>query len=178
MSITPSTDTKSGTAGTNVIYTLALTNNGSTADTFDLSLSGNTWQTTLQASSIGPLESGASTTIEVTVTLPDSGTNGDQDIATLTATSQGDPTQQAQASLTTVLSVETGEPYGITIDPSRPSESAGASTTITYTLQLTNIGTQADTFDLTLAGNEWQTTLETSTIGPLEAVPVPAYKYM
>lgn len=169
VSITPATDTKSGTAGTTVIYTLTLTNNGSTADTFDLAISGNTWQTTLQASSIGPLESGASTTIEVSVTLPASGTDGDTDTATLTATSQGDPTRQAQASLTTVFSAATGDTYGITIDPSQPSQSAGASATVTYTLQLTNIGTQPDTFDLTFKGNAWQTTLETSTIGPLES---------
>ncbi len=93
------------TAGTVVTYTLHVTNTGNTADTFDLSVAGNAWTTTLSDSSVS-LGIGESTMVTVMVDISSGATDGEMDVATVTATSQGDSAVSDSAMLTTTAVVD------------------------------------------------------------------------
>ena len=77
---------------------------------------------------------------------PDSGAAGDSDITTLTATSQGDPTQQAKAILTTIFNEDTGSTIGDDLEKENPEVVHFADQTHTsepgsqaiYSLSITN----------------------------------------
>ena len=96
----------SGLVGETVTYTLQITNTGNLADTFDLSVSGNSWTTTFSQSSIS-LAAGASTTVEAYVDVPSGASDGDMDTATVTATSQSDPGESDSVMLTTTADIGT-----------------------------------------------------------------------
>jgi subtilisin family serine protease len=100
--LTPTVHTMSGNPDTTVPHTLTLTNNGSTTDTFDLAVTGNVWTTTVPAT-VGPLAAGASEDFAVEVDIPFSAHGGDEDVATVTATSQGNPEQSDSSTLTTIV---------------------------------------------------------------------------
>jgi hypothetical protein len=97
-----------GEVGTTVTYMLEVMNTGNTADTFDLAVTGNNWNTTLSESSVS-LNAGNSATIMVTVNIPVIATDGAMDTVTVTATSQGDGAVSDSATLTTTA-VVTGPP--------------------------------------------------------------------
>jgi len=90
----------SGLVGTTIDYTLQVTNTGGYTDTFNLALSGNIWTTALSANSI-TLGAGASGDLVVSVSIPAGATEGDFDLATVTATSTNDPSSSDQAIFTT-----------------------------------------------------------------------------
>jgi hypothetical protein len=92
-----------GLTGSNVEYTLTVTNTGNTADTFDIEVSGNAWLTDAPAS-IGLLP-GESMDVTVTVSVPGGAADGAADVATVTFTSQGDGNVSASAELTTTADV-------------------------------------------------------------------------
>jgi len=87
--------------GTQLTYTFTLTNLSASEDTFDLQITGNTWDTFVETNPIGPLASGESFEFNVTIDIPESVEDGDQDIAVITAISQGDPNMQAAATIET-----------------------------------------------------------------------------
>jgi subtilisin family serine protease len=58
--------------------------------------------------------------------------------------------------------------YGVELTPPVGAKSGDPNTTITYTLQITNIGLVSDTFDIAVAGNNWTTTTPAQ-LGPLAA---------
>jgi hypothetical protein len=86
----------SGEPDSQVVYSIAVTNTGNFTDTFTISVTGNSWTTDAPADT-GPLAPGASTTVEVTVTVGD----GKSDTATVTFTSSLDDSVTAAATLTT-----------------------------------------------------------------------------
>jgi uncharacterized membrane protein len=95
-------DSLRGTApGSMVTYTLYVTNTGSFSDTFDVTVT-STWQVDI-VTSIGPLNPGEVTVVQVSVHIPAEATWGDIDIATLTFTSQGNPLVSQEIELTTLL---------------------------------------------------------------------------
>ena len=100
----------SGSVGSTVTYTLQITNTGNSADTFDLSVSGNLWSTTFSQSSVA-LAVGASTTVEVWVEVPSGATVGDADTTLVTATSQGDPGESDTLQLTTTATAAVDDWY-------------------------------------------------------------------
>jgi uncharacterized membrane protein len=91
--------------GTSISYTLALVNLSSMEDSFDIEITGNAWQTSAPPGPIGPLSPGGSVTVTVTVTVPESALHGDQDVATITVISQGDPARTATAVISTTARV-------------------------------------------------------------------------
>ncbi len=91
---------QSDAPGSDVVYSVQITNTGSTIDTFDLATSGNSWTTVLSDASV-MLAAGASTTVDVTVSIPAGANDGDSDSVIVTATSQGNGTQSATAVLQT-----------------------------------------------------------------------------
>jgi len=85
----PSAATRNGVPGTQVVHTLTITDSGSYTDTFQISPGVHAWQTTLPASVT--LAAGASTTINVRVTVPASAAEGASESLTLTIASSTDP---------------------------------------------------------------------------------------
>ena len=160
--LTPAVDARYDDPGATVVYTLTLTNNGSTTDTFDLAASGNVWTTTVPATVT--LAAGESGMFNVEVEIPSTAHSGDSDTVTVTATSQGAPTKSASSVLTTMVNV-----YGVRVAPTTASADGVSAVPVFYTLQVDNTGNVPDTFDVDVGGgNTWTTTVP-ATVGPLAA---------
>jgi len=135
--LTPTVASMSGDPDTTVVYTLTLTNNGTTTDTFDLVATGNVWTTTVPAT-VGPLAAGTSTDLPVEVEIPFNAHSGDQDIATVTVTSQSDPEQSASSTLTTTVAAQ---PVVLVVAKTAgPANYVLPGGAITYTINLANNG--------------------------------------
>ena len=104
VTLEPPTDAQSGAPGTTVTYTLRVTNTGNCTDTFDLSPSGGAWPVDLPRS-VGPLAGSAGADVEVTVDIPATAADGDDDTVIITAVSQSDGTKSAGSVLTTTAVV-------------------------------------------------------------------------
>ena len=98
VSLTPD-QAASGAPGESVMYELVITNLGNSADTFDLSLT-TVWDATISAESIF-LAPGFSANLTVTVAIPGDAAHNAQDVAAVTATSQGNAAATSQVNLTT-----------------------------------------------------------------------------
>ena len=125
----------SGKPGETIQYALALTNTGNTPDTFLITttVSAGQWETSAPAS-VGPLDPGESAALPVQVTIPAGVEDGEQSVATLTATSAGDPAVSDSAVLTTTAQVT----YGVSLSPTMLEGSGVPGSTAAYTLTLTN----------------------------------------
>jgi uncharacterized repeat protein (TIGR01451 family) len=135
--LSPTVGALSGDPDSSVSYTLTLANNGTTTDTFDLAVSGNAWTTTVPVT-VGPLAPGASTDLVVGVEIPFGVHSGDEDVATVTATSQGDPERSASSTLTTTVSAQ---PVVLVVAKTAgPANYVLPGDTITYTINLANNG--------------------------------------
>lgn len=99
--LSPASDARSGSPGAMVAYALQLTNTGNVADTFDLeAVSANGWTVALSDSEV-TLGAGESAEVVVQVMIPADAADGASDVATVTATSQGDNSKFAVSELTT-----------------------------------------------------------------------------
>ncbi len=162
--VSPSTLGQSSLAGTTLTYTLNVTNTGNASDTFTVTLSGNAFTTTAPAT-VGPLGAGASTTLQVVVTIPAGAAGGASDTVNVKVTSQGDPSKFASAVLTTTVTTIL---RGVSVSPTAAAQSGLPGTIVTYTLSMTNTGGASDTFTVTVNGNAFVTNAPAS-IGPLAA---------
>ena len=154
-----------GIPGETVTYTLRVTNNGNAADTFNLAPSGNVWTTTVP-SPVGPLAMGATQDIDVVVTIPLTALPGDDDTATVTATSQGNPSESDSVDLTTEAQSACVDVSIDDLQSDSPVEvgtamhftaTVSGDTPITYTWDFGGAGTQVGTganptFDYASAG--------------------------
>ena len=86
VSISPSSDAKSGDQGTTVTYTLQVRNLGTQEEAYSLSVSGNSWPSEVSPATIGPLQPGASAEVTVRVSIPSAGVVGATDTALVAAT--------------------------------------------------------------------------------------------
>jgi uncharacterized repeat protein (TIGR01451 family) len=159
--IDPASDFRSGAPGTTVNYSLNVTNYSNIPDTFDLSVTGNAWTTSAPVT-LGPIATGASQALNVSVTIPTSAAWGSMDTATVTVTSQGDDTHTASSTLTTTAN----RAYGVVVAPPSDARSGAPGTTVTYSLNVTNNGNASDSFHVTVSGNAW-TTNAPAAFGPM-----------
>ncbi len=106
VNLTILTEPQSGDAGAIVTYTVRITNTGNGADIFDITAAGgsNGWTTTPLVSTLS-LSTGENAEIQFTVQIPSDAVDGEIDTATITATSRGDNTESADASIVTTANV-------------------------------------------------------------------------
>jgi len=103
--VTPGASGTQGLRGQLITYTLSVTNQGTAADSFQVSASAGwpLWALT----SVGPLAVGESTSFQVTVLVPESAPDWSSDTAQVRVTSVGDPQKAATASIiTTAMSTD------------------------------------------------------------------------
>lgn len=157
-----SDNTLMGDAGTTVIYDLNIKNTGTVDDSYTLTLSGNTWSTTLDATVA--VTAGMTVSRPVAVSIPAAATSGKSDRVTITATSLGDPlTPPVSTSLSLVTTVST---YGVRLTLTVPDDSLSGApgNPVKYTLTVQNIGNVPDTYEVTASGNKWTTTITPTSV--------------
>lgn len=153
-------NTLGGQPGQTVTYNVSIRNIGNVDDTFTLSISGNNWPTMVEASV--SVAAGATVVRPVTVTIPTEYTGGSTDTAVMSAVSVNDPvTPKASDTLNLTTS---GPAYGVNLWTTTPARSGRAGSTVTYTLQVTNLGNLNDSFTLTVSGNNWTSTINVGTV--------------
>jgi hypothetical protein len=101
VTVTPEIDTLEGLPGQTVTYYLDITNTGKNSDTYNASV--NSIWSTAYAPTVGPLTSGQTSTITVTVTIPNNASPGQNNAATITLTSQADGSVSQSSILTTTV---------------------------------------------------------------------------
>jgi minor extracellular serine protease Vpr len=100
LELAPAVAEATSTPGATVEYILTITNNGTVADSFDVTLDDNLWDVHLSETSF-ELAVGETADILVHVDIPAGAADGATDSVTITATSQGDSSVSASAILTT-----------------------------------------------------------------------------
>lgn len=107
--IAPTAAAQSAPPGSTVTYTVRVTNTGSTADVFTMTVSGNVWPTSILVNGSGtgllPLAPGAGQNVQIEVSIPLTATG--RDVAQFTTVSQADPGVSAAATLTTSVLLRT-----------------------------------------------------------------------
>jgi hypothetical protein len=96
---------QAGFPGETVMYVLTLSNTGVLSDVYGIT-AVSTWDYTISPTNTFSLAGGAVVTLTVAVDIPGSATNGDSDVATVTATSQTDPLISASVQLTTTVAFQ------------------------------------------------------------------------
>jgi uncharacterized membrane protein len=166
--IAPVTAADSGDPGEVVVYDLTVANMGNTADTINLSLSGNVWDSELSDDTLmlGP---GETADITVEVTVPADAMGGEMDMVTVTAVSDNDPGAMSTAELTTTANAV----HGMEMMAHDTALSGLPGETVHYMLTLTNTGNVVDTFTLSDSGHDWDTTYPADvTLDPGEGIDV------
>ena len=156
----PPASVETGGKDTDIDHEFTITNDGNFEDSFTISVEAG-------AGSVSPLTvpnlaSGASTTI--TYTEPQDGTERDNVMATIRATSVADPTVWVES--TADSSFKNYQPQVDVIGVDEKDVLDGGATT--YTFRITNIGGLDDSFTWTLTGNGYSTvaTSPTATLAP------------
>ncbi|MBU4556438.1 MAG: hypothetical protein KJ747_06165, partial [Actinobacteria bacterium] len=148
--------------GETVIYTHTIKNTSNTADTINLSTLPGGWPAIITDTSGNPISSvnlaaGASTTMQVRVTIPVGAADGSQNVTTLIGNSQTDPAVTDSATDTTFSG-------RVTVTPDR-SGSMAPGQTITYRFTVGNNLPGAGVYDLgALSALNWTTRI-TDTLG-------------
>ncbi len=165
---------KQGSAGSQVSYTLSITNTGVMTDNFTLSATGQTWVTNL-APALVNLPPSASANINVTVTIPPGAPNQAVDTATITAASQSAGCQIDTATVTTTAIISVTPSISLsntTVNENQPVNTVVGVLSMTnpnpgatYTYSLTCAAPGADDASFNVNG----TNLRTSAIFNFEA---------
>lgn len=101
VSVSPPSDTKSEAAGSMVTFNLSVTNTSLATDTFDVTVTGQTFTTTPSPNSIGSVGAGSQAALTVSVTIPANAAAGSASVATVKVASRGNPNIFATSMLTT-----------------------------------------------------------------------------
>ncbi len=99
--VSPPSQTRGGWPGTTVVYTGTVWNLTGAADSFDLTVSGNVWPTTLSITNTGTISDGNTLDFTVHVNIPP-GSLGSRDAITVTATSVNNSAYSDTSTCTTI----------------------------------------------------------------------------
>ena len=88
VAMTPAAAAMSAAPGHDVVYTLNMTNTGTVSDTYTMSMSAHNWSTQLSTGQM-TMMSGETESMQVTVTVPLTATQGMMDVVQLTVTGTG-----------------------------------------------------------------------------------------
>ncbi|MCA9973673.1 MAG: S8 family serine peptidase, partial [Anaerolineales bacterium] len=156
---TPASAAATGTPNGTVDYLLTLDHTGSLTDSYDLTVAGAAWPTTLwdptfttPISTLGPLSPCAQAQVGVRVQLPPD-TAYVADTVIVQARSQLNTLLVASSVLTT----DNAAPAVLAGPPAAGSAPSGQP--VTHTLAITNTGNITDVYSLALAGPAWPTQL-------------------
>jgi uncharacterized membrane protein len=158
VNLSPDSQSQAANPGEVVTYTINIQNSGLVPDTYDITISGNTWAAIPSASSIW-LDAGTSSSFTVAVTVPGGAPPGDMDTAAITAVSQADPAVSDHVTLTTFVPL-----LGVTMGATTQAQAGDPSVTLAYSVWVTNTGNLSDTYALSLSGHSWDSTLSTSSV--------------
>ncbi|HNT22826.1 MAG TPA: C25 family cysteine peptidase [Anaerolineales bacterium] len=156
----PSEAHQTGPTDAVIDYTLSLTNTGMITDTYDLSVSGNTWVTNLPYGSV-TLAAGENRTLTVQVQIPAGVSKGSTDTAVIQIQSRGDQEAAFETHLVTTADV------WVVVSPTTANAIDLPGAVVTYNFQATNTSDQSRSFNLALGAYTWFTQLEKTVIGPL-----------
>jgi hypothetical protein len=150
----------SGKPGEVVSYTVQVTNYGPVADTLTFATAGSWLATThpLQKT----LQPGESTPVQVFVNVSPTALPGQVERTDLIVSWASNLNKQASLAIAT--STETG--YGVSVTPQIARGLGKPGETITYTLQLSNLGNVQDSFTITATPAAWPVSLP-GAVGPL-----------
>jgi uncharacterized membrane protein len=155
LELEPAVAGSAGTPGETVAYTLTLTNMGNVADSFDITASEGSWEFEIPDTLIEDLEPGESATVWVNVLVPEDAAAGAIDAMTVTAASQGDPSESASSTLTTTAEAV----HGVDLWPEAAAQAGLPGETVIYELTVTNEGNTTDSFAFTASGHVWSVDL-------------------
>ena len=155
--LSPATGAKEGAPGTTVTYTLNLTNSMSVSNTFDLTLSGNGWETVLSSESIGPVPPGEAGEFSVAAEIPIDASAGASDTVTVTASSQASGILPETSVLTTSASAQ----FSMLVNVADNEQAGFPAEPVTYSIMLTNTSNTTDTIDIQASG-VWTATVTVS----------------
>lgn len=161
-SIAPNTNIDSA-PGTTVVHEFLLGNTGQNDDSYNLTISGESWPTTLLTGTPIALQSGMTATVQVEVDIPHAPNTSDS--FTITATSVNSPTVSTSAMGTTNAVVNPD----VSVSAPNDNQTGNPGEVLTYAVDVTNSGDYTDTFTVDLSGNSWPTTASTTSVGPLGA---------
>lgn len=154
-------DSASADPGSQVSYTIIITNVGDVTDTYGI-ITQSGWDTQAPTTTI-PLATGESTSLEVTVTVPISALAGVQDIAEI----QFNPQQPNTLPASVILTTTANQIYGLSVNTDALTQYGRQGQQVLYTFELTNTGNGMDWFDLTISST-WTAGFSTP-VGPLDA---------
>ena len=160
---------KTGVPGTQVEYSLLITNTGNLAESFTLGLVGHNW-TVSGPAQVGPLAANTgSATVKVRVLVAADAAAGATDPLTVTVTSPADAGATAQLLLTTTA----GTLHAAALDA--PDAFIGApGESLTATVTATNTGNISDAYTVTVSGGDWpvQFSDQVAVLEPGESAPI------
>jgi hypothetical protein len=159
--LTPSSQSKTVSAGEKATFALTVKNIGNINDIISLTLTGDhsDWGTLSQTAL--DLNPSASQAFTLEVNVPEGTPDGNYKI-NVTATSNGDPEKYATATTTTkVASVAS---YGVELYSSSNSKTTNPGKTVSYTITVKNTGNTDDNIQLSKSGtdSDWGTLSQTS----------------
>ena len=134
-----------GIPGDVLTHTLLVTNTGNITDSFDVEVISSTWATNTSGT-VGPLRASETAGLVIAISIPTGANAVGTDTAWIRLTSVGNGTKTANALIITEVLA-----YGVALEPAYASQGAAPGETVTYTLRLTNTGSTADTFHLSVS---------------------------